>query len=151
MHSDPHQKARFLIDEALIAGITRDDQQWLHGHKEACLECASYAELTSRIVRGLNSLSFEMDPGMNARVQEAVTRRAHRRPLAQPWRWALIAAALLIVMAAPIYKNMTDKRREAETERADTLLLERVVARVSQTLPEAMEPLVPQPAPGGVR
>jgi hypothetical protein len=66
----------------------------------------------------------------------------------------LIAAALLIAAAAPVYRNMTDKRREAEMERADTLLLQRVNARVSQTLPAAMEPLMQTPqtaqtVPGG--
>jgi hypothetical protein len=66
----------------------------------------------------------------------------------------LIAAALLIAGAAPVYRNMTDKRREAEMERADTLLLQRVNARVSQTLPAAMEPLMQTPqtaqtVPGG--
>lgn len=149
MQSDPHQRARFLIDEALIAGIARDDERWLHSHKEECVECANYAELTSRIVRGFSSLSFETDPGTIARVQDAIASHAPRRYTAAPWRWAWIAAALLMVVAAPIYRNMTDKRRAAEMERADTRLLERVEARLSQTLPEAMEPLTPEPAQGG--
>ena len=51
MQADPHQRARFLIDEALIAGIARDDERWLHSHTEECAECANYAEITSRILR----------------------------------------------------------------------------------------------------
>jgi hypothetical protein len=152
MQSDPHQRARYLIDEALIAGIARDDDVWLRSHSAECAECASYAETTSRMVRGLNALSFETDPGMTTRVQDALTAYAHRRYSAPSWRWALIAAALLIAAAAPVYKNMTDRRREAEIDRADTLLLQRVNARVSQTLPAAMEPLMQtQTTPGGDR
>jgi hypothetical protein len=162
MQSDPHQRARFLIDEALIAGIARDDDVWLRSHSAECAECANYAETTSRIVRGLNALSFETDPAMTARVRDALAACAQRRPSAAqrysamqrrysapPWRWGLIAAALLIAVAAPVYRNMTDRRREAEIDRADTLLLQRVNARVSQTLPSAMEPLVQtQTTPG---
>jgi hypothetical protein len=153
MQSDPHQKARYLIDEELIAGIARDDERWLRSHSAECADCASYAETTSRIVRGLKELSFETDPAMNARVQDALAAYAQRRHSAPPWRWALIAAALLIAAAPPVYKNMTDRRREAEIDRADTLLLQRVNARVSQTLPAAMEPLMQtqQTMPGGDR
>jgi len=152
MPSDPHQKARFLIDESLIAGIARDDERWLRRHTGECRDCARYEELTSRIVGELNSLAFEIDSGMSARVQHAIARHALRRNSAPHWRWGLAAAALLIA-AAPIYKTMTDKRREAEIERADALLLERVDARLSQALPTAMEPLTApapaQTAPGG--
>jgi hypothetical protein len=141
MQSD-HQRARYLIDEALIAGITRDDDLWLRSHSAECAECANYAEITSRILRGLNALSFETGPAATARVQDALAAYAQRRHSVQPWRWGLIAAALLIAAAAPpVYRNMTDKRREAKMERADTLLMERVNARLAQTLPEAMEPL----------
>jgi|HubBroStandDraft_1064217.scaffolds.fasta_scaffold81661_3 hypothetical protein len=147
MHSDPHQRARFLIDEAAIAGIASDDQRWLRTHTEDCAECARYAEVTSRIVRGLNALSCESDPAMTVRVQASLAAHAQRPRHAPPWRVALIAAALLIAVA-PIYKNFAEKRRQAELEKADTLLLERVDARLSQTLPEAMEPLT-QAAPGG--
>jgi hypothetical protein len=147
MHSDPHQRARFLIDEAVIAGITSDGQRWLRSHTEDCAECAHYAELTSQIVRGLNALSFDKDPAMSIRVQATLAAHVQSPRNASPWRMALIAAALLIA-AAPIYKNFADKRRRAEMENADTLLLERVDSRLSQTLPEAMEPLT-QAAPGG--
>ena len=119
MQSD-HQRARYLIDEALIAGITRDDDLWLRSHSAECAECANYAEITSRILRGLNALSFETGPAATARVQDALAAYAQRRHSVQPWRWGLIAAALLIAAAAPpVYRNMTDKRREAKMERAD--------------------------------
>jgi hypothetical protein len=130
-----------LIDEALIAGIARDEERWLQTHIAECAECARCAERTSRIVREFHALSFENDPAMTARIQDSLALHAQpRRLAAPPWRWAAIAAALLIA-AAPLYKSLTGKRREAETDRADTLLLERVNARVARTLPEAMEPL----------
>jgi hypothetical protein len=150
MQSDPHTRARFLIDEALAAGIARNDGRWLEAHMADCVGCAHHAERTSRMVRELRAMSFETDPAMTARVQNSLALHARSRYRAAPvWRWAAIAAALLIA-TAPLYRSLTDKRRDAEMEKADTLLLERVNARVEQVLPEAMEPLA-RPAAGGER
>jgi hypothetical protein len=60
----------------------------------------------------------------------------------QPMRWALVAAALLVLAAVPIYRNAQDRQRQAEIARADALLLEQVDAEVSRAVPRPMEPLV---------
>jgi hypothetical protein len=57
-------------------------------------------------------------------------------------RWALVAAALLVLAAVPIYRNAQDRQRQAEIARADALLLEQVDAEVSRAVPRPMEPLV---------
>ena len=57
-------------------------------------------------------------------------------------RWALAAAALLVLAVVPIYRNAQDRQRQAEIARADTLLLEQVDAEVSRAVPRPMEPLV---------
>jgi hypothetical protein len=62
------------------------------------------------------------------------------RPL--PVRWALIAAALLVLAAVPIYRNAQERQRQAEIARTDALLLEQVDAEVSRAVPRPMEPLV---------
>jgi hypothetical protein len=147
---DPHERARFLTDETLAAGISPKDQCWLRSHTEHCAECASYAELTSQIVKGLNSFSFEIDPGMHRRVQDSVA--THTQRLGQKcqyfqvraWRLVFLAAALLIMAIVPFETNIKHKPDQAELERADTLLLERVDASVSREVPEAMELLMPR-------
>jgi hypothetical protein len=145
---DPHERARFLTDEALAGGISPKDQCWRRSHIENCAECAGYAELTSQIVKGLNSFSFEIDPGMHRRVQDSVA--THTQRLGQKrqyfqvraWRWVFLAATLLIMVIVPFQRNI-NKQHQAELERADTLLLERVDASVSREAPEAMELLMP--------
>jgi hypothetical protein len=57
-------------------------------------------------------------------------------------RWALVAAALLVLAAVPVYRNVQDRQRQAEIARADALLLEQVDAEVSRAVPRPMEPLV---------
>src|ERR1700693_5374082 len=118
MHLDPHQRARFLTDETLVAGISREDQCWLRSHTEHCAECAGHAELTSRIVQGLNSFSFEIEPGMHSRVQDAVSAHTQRVGAKRQhlqirlWRWALAAATLLVLVTTPIYRNIRPKQNE---------------------------------------
>ena len=60
----------------------------------------------------------------------------------RPMRWALVAAALVVLAAVPIYRNARDRQRQAEIARADALLLEQVDAEVSRAVPRPMEPLV---------
>jgi hypothetical protein len=133
------------------------EQDWLREHLGGCTACASYAELTARIVRGFQSFSLETDPGMNARVRETVTRRA-MQPQAQhvgsstrPRRWLFAAAGLLLLAGIPIYRNLRERRPESETDRADAILVERVSERVAREVPVAMEPLMLTPEGGKTR
>ena len=67
---------------------------------------------------------------------------ARRGSWAQPLRWALVAATLVVLAAVPVYRNVQDRQRQAEDARADALLLEQVDAEVSRAVPRPMEPLV---------
>jgi hypothetical protein len=132
MTFDPHQRARFLMDEAFATGITPEDALWLRRHTMACTECASYQETVEGIVRGLKAFAFECDPAMAARVPIVAARPA------TGWRWALAAAALLVIGVAPFYRGVRDERQE----KADALLMDGVESRVNRLVPIAMEPLV---------
>ena len=149
MQADPHERARFLIDEELVGGTGDSEREWLRQHLGECRECANHAELSARIVRGFQSFSFETDPEMNARVRKRIGE--HLELAARPKRshaqrrWLVAAAALLLLAAVPIYRFRRDRQREAamtEMDRADALLLDRVNARVEREVPVAMEPLM---------
>jgi hypothetical protein len=133
---DPHARARFLGNEARIAGVSTQDALWLRSHMAECEECARHEETIEGIVRGLQSFAFECDPGVNARIQSAVVAHA-RRPARQTSRWALAAAAALVAALVPVYRSA----REERLEKDDALLMERVETRVQRTVPVAMEPL----------
>jgi hypothetical protein len=57
-------------------------------------------------------------------------------------RWKLAAAMLVIVLCVSVYKNLSDRRREAESFRADVRLWEEVNAQVSRQVPASLEPLI---------
>jgi hypothetical protein len=136
MAFDPHQRARFLIDGARIAGIAPEDVLWLRSHVAGCVECALYEQEINGIVRGLKAFAFDADPAMSERIQIAVAARL-RRPLAVRW-WPAAAVVFLVVAGAPIYEGFRNDRRE----KADSFLMESVENRVGRVVPTAMEPLI---------
>lgn len=141
MGPDPHQRARFLVSEMRITGISPQDSLWLQSHVADCVECALYQEQLEGVVRGLKSFAFDVDPAMTGRIQAAFATRVRK-----PWlaRWWVSAAAvfLAIVAAVPLYRSLSDAPRE----KADAMLMQKVENRVSRVVPLAMEPLIqPQP------
>jgi len=139
MKLDSHERARLLVDEALMARISAEELNWLKRHTQECAACRNYYELSGRIISGLRSLSFETDSEMTTRVMETIS--SHRAP-GRMSGWLLAAAALFVVAAIPVLRYASQIRRE----RADALFVESVDTRLARTVPVAMEPLT-----GGVR
>jgi hypothetical protein len=57
-------------------------------------------------------------------------------------RLAVAAAALAVLISAPVYWTERRRERAAEAARADAQLLEQVDSEISRAVPEPMEPLV---------
>ena len=76
MSADLHARARALVDRDCTSEISQAEQSWLAEHLRNCDECNGYAELTARSIQALGSFSFSVDPGLMARTQEALSRRA---------------------------------------------------------------------------
>jgi hypothetical protein len=76
MSADLHARARALLDCDCASEISQAEQEWLADHLRNCDECNRYAELTARAIHTLSSFSFAFDPGLAARTQAALTRRA---------------------------------------------------------------------------
>ena len=163
MQSDVHERARYLVDEALIAGLSKEDEAWLCSHSRCCVECAEYSAATVDVLRGLRSMSFEVDTGMNQRVRDTVVARVHqgaaernqpsgifdcvRRTILQcvvtPSRRLALTTAILAVLAAPsVYRAVQDRRQYAHVNTDDQLLLDSIGANLSRTIPQVLEPLM---------
>ena len=135
MSFDTHERARFLIDESRVAGISSEDTIWLRAHLAECTECARREDETSRMLGAMSELSFEAPA--SAPTLTVLNTHTPAGPRHRLW-WPLAAAALILLAAIPLYKSAHDAR-QAE---ADSLLLDRVGDHVSRTVPQALEPLM---------
>src|SRR5437016_10312308 len=126
MPSDMHERARFLIDESRVAGISPDETAWLRAHLAECAECAHQEEITARMLGAMSELSFGRTEDLSVpdRFVSSV-----QRPKAAAWRWPLAAAAAVLLTVVPLVKHS----RDASRDQADALLLERVGDHVSRT------------------
>ena len=131
---------------------SREVSQWIIGertpqqerHVRECPECgAELARVEASLALFRGSVRHWSD-GQNRAEPPAMGSilAARRGPRVRPMHWALVAAALLVLAAVPIYRNAQDRQRQAEIARADALLLEQVDAEVSRAIPRPMEPLV---------
>ena len=76
MALEHHEKARRLLDRALVEGISMEERRWLDAHLGQCSECGRYADLSARAVRALDWFALEPDPAAALRVENLVRRRA---------------------------------------------------------------------------
>jgi len=76
MPVESHERARFLIQQALVEGISLEDRRWLDAHVGECAECRRYADLSARAVRALDWFALELDPAAALRVENIVRSRA---------------------------------------------------------------------------
>ena len=67
--------------------------------------------------------------------------RARRARSVRRVQWTLVAAALAVLIAVPSWKDIRDKQRAEELDRADAALLEKVSYQLSQPVPAPLEPL----------
>jgi hypothetical protein len=147
MPFDLHGKARRLFDEQLVVTLSPGDELWLRNHLADCPECQKHAMVTTEVLNQLTSISLELDAEMNGRVKSALAAHMHRasagKEIRAPLRRyvSIAAAALILVVAIPAYRNLRG-RQQAESARADALLLQRIDERVARVVPLAMEPLV---------
>jgi hypothetical protein len=96
MPSDPHARARLLLDHDMIAAVSGDDRRWLDLHLSECADCARHADLSRRAVRALDSFAFDLDSAAALRVQETV--RARTVQMAARGREFTFAAPLAILL-----------------------------------------------------
>jgi len=108
-------------------------------HLGECAQCrAGVARLESALGQFREAVRGWSDGQSEAALERA--RAAARRPGRAWFRWPVLAAAALALIAAPVYKTLRDRQRAAQAL-ADAQLLEQVDREVSESVPSPMEPL----------
>lgn len=101
MQPEVHERARTLLDRAMVEGISADERRWLDTHTAQCDACSQYAELSRRTIAALDSFAFPLDSAAALRVRETVQHRAAGMA-AHGWA-ASIATLLTLLGSAAMY------------------------------------------------
>jgi hypothetical protein len=112
-------------------------------HAGSCAECER--EL-SRVQETLLAFSHSVRHWAEAHTSTCVpdSEFLRNRPSIRrmgPLRWALAAAAVIILIVVPLYKNAGHRYREADSSE-DAVLLEQVNAHLSRTVASPIEPFM---------
>jgi hypothetical protein len=124
-----------LSSEEMYRWLSGDRADEVEGHFRECHACqAELHQLKNALTGFRNSLAECPAP--------PVSWRPVRQNLP---RWILATAALLLLAGAPLYWSARQQRaiQTAEDQaKADELLLERIDASLSRSVPASMEPLM---------
>jgi thiamine biosynthesis protein ThiC len=122
-----------------IAGVRTAQME---EHARECPQCHAEIVRTEAALSMFRSSVRQWSDRQGSPELASAWKAGRQRFPVQPMRWALIAAALLMLVTIPIYQGAMEKQRRAETAKADALLLEQVDAGVSRAVPQPMEPLL---------
>jgi hypothetical protein len=133
-HLSSEQISRLLAGD----GTSAEEQ-----HAGSCAECER--EL-SRVRQTLLAFSHSVRHWAEAHTSTCVPDSEFLRNRASAWRmgplrWALAAAAVIILIVVPLYKNAGHRYREADSSE-DAVLLEQVNAHLSRTVASPIEPFM---------
>ncbi len=102
MGSDRHESFQHMIDETLAGGIPVQQDRSLREHLQSCAPCQEYLASSNRVIAGLGGFSFEVDPGLNAKVSASLASRAQQIKATQPGRRRLVLSCILALMLTAV-------------------------------------------------
>ena len=111
-------------------------------HANECAECRTeLIRLRETLSLFRDSVLKWADEGYRSAPVSAAFLRVEKSAYSrQPLRWALITALLILFVAVPLYRSVSDHHRQTDAD--DALLLEQVNAHLSRAVPAPMEPLM---------
>jgi predicted anti-sigma-YlaC factor YlaD len=102
MKADGHETIRHVIDKSLAGEASPQEERSLREHLRDCAQCQEYLSGSSRVIASLGGFSFDVDPGLQAKVLSSLKLRAQQLEARQPsrrrivWGW-MIAFVLMVI------------------------------------------------------
>jgi len=90
--SRDHARAKQLIAEERVEGISEAQHDWLSAHFEGCPSCAAHKEEIDQALRSLRTAAIPLPAGLASRTQFRVRLRLQEMREREPKRRALWAA-----------------------------------------------------------
>jgi hypothetical protein len=96
MGSNGHERFQHMIDETLAGPVQEEPS--LREHLQSCAQCQQYLAANNRVIAGLGGFSFEVDPGLNAKVSASLRLRAQQMTATKPSRRQLVLTCVLALV-----------------------------------------------------
>jgi predicted anti-sigma-YlaC factor YlaD len=104
--TDVHRRARQLVSQSLVEGVSPTDQSWLDTHLRECPECSREAVRMQELVRSFRNVPVAVPRDLAARTQMRVHLRAREAAQASTtsaFLWIITAASWALgVVSAPL-------------------------------------------------
>lgn len=127
------------IERHMAGQATADEQR----HASECLECRTeLSRMQSTLELYRDSVRQWSDRQSRPELRAWRPSERSRWFDMQVWRLGMVVTAMVVLAVVPVYRNASARMRAAELARQDALLLERVDAELSRTVPASMEPLL---------
>jgi anti-sigma factor RsiW len=92
MSDSNHARAKRLVAQDRVEGISQTERDWLGGHLQECPGCAARAQETDQALRSLRTTAIPLPAGLVSRTQFRVQLRLQEMREREPKRRALWAA-----------------------------------------------------------
>ncbi|GAC1616818.1 MAG: hypothetical protein PVS2B2_07660 [Candidatus Acidiferrum sp.] len=106
MSGDVHSRARQMLAQDRVEGISGEEHRWLQEHLADCANCATFARETAQALESLRGLAVAVPRSLASRTQMRVRMRAEelrRREPGRIWLWALTAVSWVLGVATAPY------------------------------------------------
>jgi hypothetical protein len=106
MNENLHARAKKLIAQERIEGISQSEREWLAAHLRECAACAQVAQQTNEALRTLRAIPIPLPRGLAARTQFRVQLRAQEMREREPKRrllWIMCAMSWALGIATAPY------------------------------------------------
>jgi anti-sigma factor RsiW len=127
MHRSSEQVSEWIVGERSCE---------VYRHLEDCRECREEVAQLQDCLRAFRQSAHDW---ADAPVSVVVPDRPVSASVS--WTWASLTAVVIGLAVFPLYLDVRETRREAESIR-DALLLDQVQERLERTVPQSMEPLM---------
>jgi hypothetical protein len=78
MPTERHASICQLIDKSLAGATSAQQERTLRDHLATCAGCSDYRDATTRAVRGLEGIRFDVDPSLDRKVFASLALRAQQ-------------------------------------------------------------------------
>ena len=106
MSKNLHERARQLIAQQRVEGISTEEQNWLSAHLAECEACSFLQAQTAQALSAFRTMNIELPKNLAARTQLRVRLRAEELPVRDGSRvllWAIAAVSWVLgIASAPL-------------------------------------------------